>query len=63
MGRFEEEHSGVCSKCPNSLQVKVGHQKMCVLLQEIEIPNWKWEDINMDFVVGLPQTDNIILYG
>ena len=25
------------------------------LLQEIQVPKWKWEDINMDFVVCLPQ--------
>ena len=27
-----------------------------VLNLEIKIPTWKWEEINMDFVVGLPRT-------
>ena len=32
------------------------HQNPCYLLQEMQVPTWKWEIINMDFVVGLPQT-------
>ena len=44
------------SKCPNCPQVKVEHLNKEVLLQEIQIRTWKWEDINMDFVVGLPWT-------
>lgn len=44
------------AKCPNCQQVKVEHLKPGGLLQEIQIPTWKWEDINMDFVVGLPRT-------
>ena len=44
------------AKCPNCQQVKVEHLKSGGLLQEIKIPNWKWEDINIDFVVGLPRT-------
>ena len=36
--------------------MKVEHQKSGGLLHEIQVPTWKWKDINMDFVVGLPQT-------
>ena len=25
-------------------------------MQQIELPEWKWDMINMDFVVGLPRT-------
>ncbi|XP_070025644.1 uncharacterized protein [Nicotiana sylvestris] len=41
---------------PNVDQVKYEHQKPGGLLQKIEISEWKWERITMDFVVGLPQT-------
>ncbi|XP_055826339.1 uncharacterized protein LOC129894704 [Solanum dulcamara] len=37
-------------------QVKIEHQKPAGLLQQMEIPAWKWERINMDFVTGLPCT-------
>ena len=35
------------AKCPNCQQVKVEHQKSGGLLQEIQVPTWKWEDINL----------------
>ncbi|KAH0734704.1 hypothetical protein KY285_010411 [Solanum tuberosum] len=44
------------AKCPNCQQVKVEHKKPGGLLQDINIPTWKWEEVNMDFVVGLPRT-------
>ncbi|XP_070042698.1 uncharacterized protein [Nicotiana tomentosiformis] len=32
------------------------HQKPGELIQKLEMPEWKWERITMDFVIGLPQT-------
>ena len=37
-------------------QVKAEHQKPSGLLQPLEIPEWKWKNITMDFVSGLPRT-------
>ncbi|MCF8704068.1 hypothetical protein L3055_11065, partial [Corynebacterium sp. MC-02] len=44
------------ARCPNCQQVKIEHQKPGGLLQDMEIPAWKWEIINMDFITGLPRT-------
>ena len=44
------------SKCPNCQQVKVKYHKPGGMTQEIDIPTWKWDVINMDFITGLPRT-------
>ncbi|KAH0781790.1 hypothetical protein KY290_001388 [Solanum tuberosum] len=44
------------AKCPNCQQVKVEHQRPGGLAQNIKIPEWKWEMINMDFITGLPRS-------
>ena len=44
------------SKCPKCQQVKCEHKNPGGLLQELQVPTWKWNDINMDIVVGLPLT-------
>ncbi|GJW70220.1 putative reverse transcriptase domain-containing protein [Tanacetum coccineum] len=44
------------SKCLTCAKVKAEHQKPSGLLQQPEIPVWKWERIIMDFVSGLPKT-------
>ncbi|GKA37118.1 putative reverse transcriptase domain-containing protein, partial [Tanacetum coccineum] len=44
------------SKCLTCAKVKAEHQKPSGLLQQPEIPVWKWEIITMDFVSGLPRT-------
>ena len=42
-----------CLTCQKS---KVKHQKAAGLMQLLEIPEWKWDSISMDFVTGLPST-------
>ena len=44
------------SRCLNCQQVKTEHQRPDGELQRLPIPTWKWEQITMDFVVGLPRT-------
>ena len=43
-------HCDICQR------VKAEHQKLARLLQTLPIPVWKWDEIGMDFVVGLPKT-------
>ena len=42
-----------CLTCQKS---KVKHQKPAGLMQLLDIPEWKWDSISMDFVTGLPNT-------
>ena len=44
------------SRCPVCRQVKAEHQKLPRTLQLLPIPEWKWEHITMDFVIGLLRT-------
>ena len=44
------------TRCLTCQQVKAEHQRPSGLLQPLWVPEWKWEDIAMDFVVGLPKT-------
>nr|GFC50449.1 retrotransposon protein, putative, Ty3-gypsy subclass [Tanacetum cinerariifolium] len=44
------------SRCLVCQQVKIEHQRASGLLQPLDIPVWKWDEISIDFVTGLPQT-------
>ncbi|GKE32587.1 putative reverse transcriptase domain-containing protein [Tanacetum coccineum] len=46
------------SKYLTCLKVKAEHQRPSSLLQQPEIPEWKWERIAMDFVTKLPRTSS-----
>ncbi|GJV66170.1 putative reverse transcriptase domain-containing protein [Tanacetum coccineum] len=44
------------SKCLTCAKVKIEYQKPSGLLVQPEIPQWKWENITMDFMTKLPKT-------
>jgi hypothetical protein len=44
------------ARCETCRRVKAIHMKTAGPLQSLPIPTWKWEDISMDFIVGLPRT-------
>ena len=39
-------------------RVKAEHQKPAGLLQPLKVLVWKWEEIGMDFITGLPRTSS-----
>ena len=44
------------SKCLTCQLVKIEHQRPAGQLQLLDIPEWKWDHITMDFVSALPKT-------
>ncbi|GJW02054.1 putative reverse transcriptase domain-containing protein [Tanacetum coccineum] len=44
------------SKCLTCAKVKAEHQRQSGLLVQPEIPQWKWDNITMDFVTKLPKS-------
>ncbi|WVZ76756.1 hypothetical protein U9M48_024698 [Paspalum notatum var. saurae] len=54
--RMKREIAKYVSECHVCKRVKADHLKPAGMLHPLNIPAWKWEDIHMDFVVGLPRT-------
>jgi len=52
---MKREIAEYVSKCGICQQVKVEHQRPAGPLQPLQIPEWKWEMITMDFVSGFPK--------
>ncbi|KAA0051425.1 pol protein [Cucumis melo var. makuwa] len=53
MKREVAEFIGKCLVCQ---LVKAPRQKPAGLLQPLSVPEWKWENVTMDFITGLPRT-------
>ncbi|GKB39399.1 putative reverse transcriptase domain-containing protein [Tanacetum coccineum] len=56
--RMKKDIAEYVSKCLTCLKVKAKHQRPFGLLQQPEIPVWKWEGIAIDFVIKLPRTSS-----
>eukprot|EP00253_Pinus_taeda_P021602 PITA_21602 len=44
------------ARCLEFQQIKAEHQHPAGLLQPLPIPEWKWENISMDFIMDLPKS-------
>ncbi|GJS65788.1 pol protein [Tanacetum coccineum] len=53
---MKQEVATFVEKCLKSQQVKIENQRASGLLQPLDILVWKWDEISMDFVTGLPRT-------
>ncbi|GKE16865.1 putative reverse transcriptase domain-containing protein [Tanacetum coccineum] len=51
-------HPRADKMCLTCLKIKAEHQRPSDLLQQPEIPEWKWERIAMDFITKLPRTES-----
>jgi hypothetical protein len=54
--RMKVDVAKYVSSCGVCQRVKAEHKRPAGLLQSLEVPEWPWDDIAMDFVVGLPRT-------
>ena len=55
---MKREVAQFVSACEVCQRVKLEHQKPAGMLNPLPIPEWKWENIAMDFVVGLSVASN-----
>jgi hypothetical protein len=54
--KMREDIAEYVAQCDTCQRLKEEHQRPAGSLQPLGIPTWKWEDISMDFVVGLPRS-------
>ena len=54
--RMKKEVAEYVAKCLTCQRIKAEHQRPGGKLKPLEIPEWKWDQIAMDFVSGLPKT-------
>jgi len=54
--KMKKEIAAYVARRDNCSRVKADHLKPTGLLQPLSVPGWKWEEISMDFIVGLSTT-------
>jgi hypothetical protein len=54
--KMKKEIAAYVGRCDMCCRVKAIHMKPTGLLQPLSVPSWKWDDISMDFISGLPTT-------
>ncbi|WVZ93199.1 hypothetical protein U9M48_039199 [Paspalum notatum var. saurae] len=54
--RMKREIAKYVSECDVCQRVEVDHLKPAGMLQPMKVSAWKWEDVHIDFIVGLPRT-------
>ena len=54
---MKREIASYIAKCDVCQRVKAEHQRPAGLLQPLKIPEWKWEEVGMDFITGLPRSN------
>jgi hypothetical protein len=53
MKRDIAKYIALCDTCQ---RVKAEHQRPVGLLQPLQVSEWKWKEIAMHFIMGLPRT-------
>jgi hypothetical protein len=53
---MKKEIAQYVARCDTCQRTKAEHQKPAGLLQPLPVPEWKREEISMDFVARLPRT-------
>jgi hypothetical protein len=51
-----KEIAAFVARCDKCCRVKALHMRPAGLLQPLSVLDWKWDDISMDFITGLPTT-------
>jgi hypothetical protein len=54
--RMKREITRYVSECDTCRRVKADYLRPARNLQPLSIPEWKWKNICMDFIMGLPRT-------
>jgi hypothetical protein len=54
--KMKKEITAYVARCDTYCRVKTIHMRPAGLLQPLSVPSWKWDDISMDFITGLPTT-------